>query len=269
MTESKNKNTRLPKSKGTDSATVYMPNECRKKVKNIVLNEHNQEIVEEFILIQGMKEKFEVADVSMPNKIVMFGPPGTGKTLTAFYLAHRLEVPLIMVRLDAIIHSHLGETGSNVRKIFDFAKSSPCVLFLDEFDAIARARDSIDEVKEMARVVNTLLQCLDEFDGESIFIAATNLEDELDNAVWRRFDTRMHYDVPGTAELQMYLGKLLRGVTHAESIISQAIDLLKGASFAEIEQIILKAKRKGIIQDVDMTFDQIRDAYIAYHPRKL
>jgi SpoVK/Ycf46/Vps4 family AAA+-type ATPase len=99
------------------------------------------------------------------------------------------------------------ETGSNIREIFEFAKTAPCVLFLDEFDAIARARDSIDEVKEMARVVNTLLQCLDEFQGDSTFIAATNLEEELDNAVWRRFDTRLTYGLPGPKELNLYLRK--------------------------------------------------------------
>lgn len=225
--------------------------------------------MEEFIVIQGMKEKFAEADVPIPNKIVMFGPPGTGKTLTAFYIAHRLELPLIVVRLEAIIHSHLGETGSNIRKIFEFAKSAPCVLFLDEFDAIARARDSIDEVKEMARVVNTLLQCLDEFQGDSTFIAATNLEEELDNAVWRRFDTRMTYGLPGQKELDLYLSKLIGESEENGTIIEKAKTFLQGCSFADIEQIILTAKRKVIIEDGVMTFDKIVDAYAAYNPRTL
>ncbi|NOU90031.1 AAA family ATPase [Paenibacillus sp. LMG 31460] len=105
----------------------------------------------------------------------------------------------------------IGETGSNIREIFEFAKHAPCVLFLDEFDAIARARDSIDEVKEMARVVNTLLQCLDEFHSNSTFMAATILEEELDTAVWRRFDTRMTYELPGKAELDVFLTKYTWG----------------------------------------------------------
>lgn len=262
------KNIRLPKSKGIETATVYTPEECLNKIKHIVLQQNNQEIVEEFITIQHMKEKFEEAEVPIPNKIVMFGPPGTGKTLTAFYLAHRLELPLIVVRLDAIIHSHLGETGSNIRKIFEFAKLASCVLFLDEFDAIARARDSIDEVKEMARVVNTLLQCLDEFHGKSIFIAATNLEEELDNAIWRRFDTRMTYALPGKAELDVFLMKLIGNPHKNADLIDQAKDLLLGYSFADIEQIILKAKRRMIIEDSEMSFDKIVNAYKAYNPRR-
>ena len=263
------KNIRLPKSKGIETATVYTPDECLKKIKHIVLQENNHQIVEEFITIQSLKHKFEEADVPIPNKIVMFGPPGTGKTLTAFYLAHRLELPLIVVRLDAIIHSHLGETGSNIRKIFEFAKLAPCVLFLDEFDAVARARDSIDEVKEMARVVNTLLQCLDEFHGNSIFIAATNLEEELDNAVWRRFDTRMNYALPSKDELGLFLTKLIGGSVANSALIEQAKELLQGCSFADIEQIILKAKRRMIIEDSEWSFDKILHGYDAYHPRCL
>ncbi|WP_441992309.1 AAA family ATPase [Paenibacillus sp. 2RAB27] len=263
------KNIRLPKSKGIETATVYTPDECLKKIKHIVLQANNQQIVEEFITIQNMKAKFEEADVPIPNKIVMFGPPGTGKTLTAFYLAHRLELPLIVVRLDAIIHSHLGETGSNVRKIFEFAKLAQCVLFLDEFDAVARARDSIDEVKEMARVVNTLLQCLDEFQGNSIFIAATNLEEELDNAVWRRFDTRMNYALPNKDELGLFLTKLIGGSAGNSALIEQSKELLQGCSFADIEQIILKAKRRMIIEDSEWSYEIILHGYEAYHPRSL
>ncbi|MBD0382989.1 AAA family ATPase [Paenibacillus sedimenti] len=263
----KKTNGRLPKSKGIDTATVYSPAECKQKVKRIVFQETNKQIVEEFIAIQGMKERFEEEEVPMPNKIVMFGPPGTGKTLTAFYIAHRLELPLILVRLDAIIHSHLGETGSNIRKVFDFAQTSPCVLFLDEFDAIARARDASDEVKEMARVVNTLLQCLDEFDGESIFIAATNLQEDLDSAVWRRFDTKMTYTLPNDKDCSDYVSMLMGHSDDNESIIQKVVQLLKGCSYADIEQIILKAKRKVIIENSSMTYEKIFNAFVEYNPK--
>ncbi|WP_375295572.1 AAA family ATPase [Paenibacillus doosanensis] len=146
----KNTNSRLPRSKGIDMGTFYETKDCAKKVKRIVLPPAHRQIIEEFITIFGMKDTFEQYDVPIPNKMILFGPPGTGKTLSAFYIATRLELPLILVRLDAIIHSHLGETGSNIRKIFDYAKGSPCVLFLDEFDAIARTRETTP--KSFARV---------------------------------------------------------------------------------------------------------------------
>ncbi|WP_028560555.1 AAA family ATPase [Paenibacillus pinihumi] len=262
-----NNNNRLPRAKGIDMATVYLPKECARKVKRIVLHPANKRIVEEFILALGMKEKFEHYDVPVPNKVVMFGPPGTGKTLTAFYMAQRLDIPLILVRLDAIIHSHLGETGSNVRKIFDFARSSPCVLFLDEFDAIARTRDNNDEVKEMARVVNTLLQCLDEFDGDSIFMAATNLEEQLDHAIWRRFDTKMTFGLPDDEYRTEYIGQLIGEFEHETQLTGHTSALLKGCSFADIEQIVLKAKRKAILEDRLLTLNMIRYSMEEYKPK--
>ncbi|OXS54073.1 ATPase [Cohnella sp. CIP 111063] len=265
---SKNKaNLRLPRSKGIDMGTYYEVKECARKVKRIVLPPVNRQIVEEFITILGMKDKFEQYDVPIPNKVVMFGPPGTGKTLTAFYLAARLELPLILVRLDAIIHSHLGETGSNIRKIFDYAKGSPCVLFLDEFDAVARTRENNDEVKEMARAVNTLLQCLDEFEGDSVFVAATNLEEELDHAVWRRFDTKMTYGMPEEASRNEFISLLIGAFESRGTVHRAASELLAGCSFADMEQIILKAKRKAIIEDSPLLQAHIETAFTEYKPR--
>lgn len=258
---------RLPRAKGSDMATFHSPKECAKKVKRIVLPPLNRQIVEEFITIVGMKETFERHEVPVPNKVVMYGPPGTGKTLTAFFIAQRLQLPLILVRLDAIIHSHLGETGSNIRKIFEYAKGSPCVLFLDEFDAIARTRDNNDEVKEMARAVNTLLQCMDEFEGESIFIAATNLEDELDHAIWRRFDTKMAYAMPDESSRDEYISLLIGDFAQQEQLHPIASRLLAGCSFADMEQIILKAKRKAIIESKPLGQAHIDVAYMEYKPK--
>ncbi|MCR2807505.1 AAA family ATPase [Paenibacillus soyae] len=260
-------NTRLPRAKGIDMAAYYAAKECARKVKRIVLPPRNRQIVEEFITILGMKEKFEQHEVPIPNKVVMFGPPGTGKTLTAFYMASRLELPLILVRLDAIIHSHLGETASNVRKIFEYAKATPCVLFLDEFDAIARTRENNDEVKEMARVVNTLLQCLDEFEGDSIFMAATNLETELDNAIWRRFDTKMAYSLPDEAGREQYISLLIGEFGQEEDVRAIASERLAGCSYADMEQIVLKAKRKAIIEDSPLRTAHIDEALAEYQPK--
>ncbi|MEK4061316.1 ATP-binding protein [Paenibacillus sp. FSL H3-0321] len=259
---------RLPRAKGLDMATVYTPKECGRKVRRIILNGVNRTIVDEFITIQGMKERFEAEDVPMSSKMVMFGPPGTGKTLTAFYIAHRLELPLVLVRLDTIIHSHLGETGSNVRKVFDYANAAPCVLFLDEFDVLGRMRDSGDEVKEMARVVNTLLQYLDEFHGESIFVAATNLEEELDPAVWRRFDTKMTYSLPTEEDRLQYIRLFVGSEPEAQELSRRMAELLAGCSLADIEQIVLKAKRKAIIEDAPLDYRHITGAYAEYNPHR-
>lgn len=155
-----------------------------------------------------------------------------------------------------------------MRKVFDYAAGVPCVLFLDEFDVLGRMRDSGDEVKEMARVVNTLLQCLDEFAGDSVFIAATNLEEELDPAVWRRFDTRMTYASPDVEDRKRYIGLLLAGNEDAQGIVAETAGLLAGCSFADIEQIVLKARRKAIIADAVLEYRLICEAYTEYNLRR-
>ncbi|MEK4328528.1 ATP-binding protein [Paenibacillus sp. FSL R7-0312] len=259
-------NQRLPRAKGIDMGTYFTPKECARKVKQLVLPQMNRKIVEEFITILGMRATFEEHNVPIPNKVVMYGPPGTGKTLTAFYLAQMLELPLILVRLDAVIHSHLGETGSNIRKIFEYAKATPCVLFLDEFDAIARTRESNDEVKEMARAVNTLLQCLDDFGDSSIFVAATNLENELDRAIWRRFDTKMTYSLPDESSRRQYIEQLINGFDGEAGLTEEVCGRLAGCSFADIEQIVLKAKRKAIIEHSPLTREHIVLSYEEYSP---
>ena len=228
---------RMPVTRGMDMASVFTPKDCARKAKNIVYSNENKVIIDEFITIVGMKEKFAEHEVPVPNKIVMYGPPGTGKTLTAFHLAHQLDLPLVIVRLDSLIHAYLGETGSNIRKVFEYAKYTPCVLFMDEFDAIARTRDNNDEIKEMARVVNTLLQCLDEFHSDSIFMAATNLANELDHAIWRRFDTKMTFYAPDESSRVKYLNLLLGQFPIEDGLVQVISSQLQNCSYADIEQI--------------------------------
>ncbi|ANF97126.1 AAA family ATPase [Paenibacillus bovis] len=259
---------KMPLTKGIEMASVYSVKECGHRARHIVLSPENKMITGEFLRIIDMKDQFAVHDVPVPNKMMMFGPPGTGKTLTAFHLAHQLELPLVTVRLDALIHAHLGETGSNVRRIFEYARIEPCVLFMDEFDAVARTRDNNDEVKEMARVVNTLLQCLDEFPEHCIFIAATNLETELDNAIWRRFDTKMVYSNPA-AELRLeYIRRLCGDFPSEPGLQEWASEKMEGCSYADLEQIILKAKRKAIIDNIPLSrllIDLSIQEYRPYH----
>ena len=93
--------------------------------------------------------------------MLLYGPPGVGKSETAKYVAARLEVPLYTVRTDSLVSSYLGSTSKNLRSVFDFVSAEPCVLFLDELDAIAKQRDDSQELGELKRVVISLLQNID------------------------------------------------------------------------------------------------------------
>src|SRR5579862_4965052 len=142
-------------------------------------------------------------------RCLIYGPPGVGKTKLAHYLTQRLGLPCVEARLDGLVSSFLGTTSRNLGALFDFANRYRCVLFLDEFDAVAKARDDAQEIGEIKRVVNTLLQSLDARNGLGITLAATNHDHLLDTAVWRRFDSRIQLPKPDVAAREQLLSHFL------------------------------------------------------------
>src|SRR5690606_16472912 len=154
-----------------------------------------------------------LADHGIPlrRRVLFWGPPGCGKTSAAEALAAEMGVPLVVVRLDSLISSYLGETASNLRRIIEYAHQGRWVVLFDEFDAIGRLRDDPTEHGEIKRVVNASLQMLDQYDGPSTFVAATNHEGLLDTALWRRFDEVVVFRPPTAHQLRHML--LLRPAT--------------------------------------------------------
>jgi SpoVK/Ycf46/Vps4 family AAA+-type ATPase len=179
---------------------------------------------------------------------LLFGIPGTGKTKLAFHIADRLNVPMVVARLDGLISSFLGTTARNIANLFDFAARYQCILLLDEFDALAKLRDDPHEVGEIKRVVNTLLQCLDGRAGKGLTIAITNHEVLLDSAVWRRFDARISVPRPGIAERQAILSRYLPPLCLHEEEIRLLAWLTDKTSGAEIELLANSLKRYSALR---------------------
>lgn len=180
------------------------------------------------------------------SKLLFCGPPGCGKSLCAEVVAAELQMPLVVARLDALIASHLGETAANLRKIFDAARSRSMVLFLDEFDALARARNDATEHSEIRRVVNSLLMMIDRFDGRSILIAATNLEETIDRAILRRFDEVILFEKPTVAQIRRLLHIKTKNF-RADFDISSYAERFFGMSYAQVERACLNAIRSAIL----------------------
>lgn len=159
---------------------------------NLVLEIYQNEAIETFIKSYEKRDILMKNNVDMEYTFLFYGEPGTGKTALAHLISKKLNLPLVVVKLDAVISSLLGNTAKNIRKVFDYANSRPCVLFLDEFDAIAKIRDDARELGELKRVVNSLLQNIDSFSKNNILLAATNHEQLLDSAIWRRFTFQLN-----------------------------------------------------------------------------
>lgn len=230
---------------------VFMNKECKLEIdKFLEYYENRNQIID-----KGM---------NLPNTLIFYGPPGCGKSKLAQYISKQTDLPLITTRLDGLISSYLGSTAKNIRAIFDYAQNVPCVLFLDEFDAIAKVRDDKNELGELKRIVNSLLQNIDAMQNGSIIIAATNHEKLLDPAVWRRFMFRINMQKPETEVRVKIFNKLIHNSDIEINDIKILAELYNGFSGAELERICNKVKMDAIIQKDKIKMQSFINYYLLY-----
>lgn len=243
-------NTRIPFDQDSrlPVADVFPAASCATAV---ILNRENEEVVSRFLAYVKKSEALVEAGLSLPHALMLYGPPGCGKTILAKHIAHELGLPLVLARLDSLISSYLGSTAKNIRHLFEYANTHPCILFLDEFDAIAKMRDDGHELGELKRVVNSLLQNIDSIGNESILIAATNHEHMLDPAVWRRFTFSLEMSNPNEESRAKMIELFLRNSLTDEKSIKVLVRLFDGLSGATIESICLLALRDAVLEGMN------------------
>jgi SpoVK/Ycf46/Vps4 family AAA+-type ATPase len=185
-----------------------------------------------------------------PRKtILLYGPPGCGKSLGAKRLAWKTGLPLMKVRFDALISSYFGESATNLRAIFIAAKERPCVLLLDECDFIARSRNNTKDIGEASRIVNSLLQLMEDYDAPGLLVATTNVESSLDTALFRRFDDVFLVPLPGPEEIQKLLTMTLSAVRQIEMINwERIVKQLSGASAAMVVKAAQDAAKAAVLK---------------------
>jgi AAA+ superfamily predicted ATPase len=194
------------------------------------------------------------------NRILLAGPPGNGKTSLAEAIASGLMIPLVVLRYETVIGSFLGETASRLKKVFDYVRSRPCVLFLDEFDTLGKERGDPHDTGEVKRVVSSLLLQVDAIPSYAVIITATNHPELLDRAVWRRFQLRLELPSPTRSQAMKLLGMVEQrlGFEFVRSHRSIA-EALKEASYSEIEEFALDVARQKVLRSPDAKVQEIVD----------
>jgi len=228
-----------------------------KYLPDIILGDDIRQQVDDLLREYKSSEILRTYGLNPKRKLLFAGPPGCGKTLCAEVVAGELGLPLLYTRFDAVISSYLGETAANLRKVFDFAQSGTWVVFFDEFDAIGKSRDDLSEHGELKRVVNTFLQLLDSFQSDSIFIAATNHETLLDNALWRRFDDILYFEKPSIEQIKELIKLKMASFSHRKLAIDKFSAEMSGLSHADIEHICLDAIKISVLDGRDEVNDLI------------
>lgn len=209
---------------------------------------------------QSRLDELKAAGIVPTRSAIFTGPPGVGKTHTAKWLATQLELPLYVLDVATVMSSFLGRTGANLKEALTFAKRNPCVLLLDEIDAIAKRRSDETDVGELKRLVTVILQEVDEWDSSSLLLAATNHKELIDPALWRRFDLVAEFELPSVESIAPSIERFLATDLNT---FRKYLDVLKychiGMSYSDVEKSIENLRRAKFlgIGDIKVLVEQL------------
>lgn len=231
----------------------------------------HEEVIKDLKFIVDLlkdKEKYNKLGASVPRGILLSGEPGTGKTLLAKAIAGESDVPFIYMNASSFIELYVGTGAKRVRQLFKIAKKhQPCIIFIDEIDAVGKARGSSHSTSENDQTINALLQEMDGFDdrGNIFVIAATNNPECLDKALIRagRFDRQVVIRPPKDWKVRKDLFEFyLKDCSLADNVNITAIaKQLVGFTGADINSIVNEAKIIATMQNSDIiTMDNLEEA---------
>jgi SpoVK/Ycf46/Vps4 family AAA+-type ATPase len=228
-----------------DFISEIMP---RRRLDDLVLPDTTQLATRQLIEEQQRSSILRSHSLEPRHRILLVGPPGNGKTTLAEAIAESLAIPMFVVRYEGMIGSFLGETAARLKRVFEYARTTPCVLFFDEFDAVGKERGDKHETGEIKRVVTSLLMQIDDLPSYVVVIAATNHSELLDRAVWRRFQLRLSLPAPTQKQLTHFLQQLAEKAELKLGVSAAQITKSLGrVSYAEAEEFLLNIMRREIL----------------------
>ena len=234
---------------GTDrKRELLVELEPRRRLEDMVLSDVTRRACSELIEEQHRASVLRAQSLEPRHRVLLVGPPGNGKTSLAEAIAESLAVPFFVVRYEAMVGSFLGETATRLKHVFDYVRTTPCVLFFDEFDAVGKERGDMHETGEIKRVVSSLLMQVDDLPSYAVVLAATNHAELLDRAVWRRFQIRLTMDAPKRAQLTAYLERFATSLSEPLGRTPMTIARRLGRiSYAEAEEFCLDIRRRSAL----------------------
>ena len=249
---------------------IKAPEEIIQPLSDLVLSDAQMRDLEKISKAIEYREYLSDIGLREIGKLLFVGPPGTGKTSTARAICEWLGIPFLEVKLSMITSQYLGETSKNIDKVFDLAKLlNPCILFIDEFDFVAKTRTS-DEHAALKRAVNTLLKAIDEIslvvDGV-VLIGATNHPQLLDFAAWRRFDEILYFPLPDAKIRESILFRVLSKV-NGDFDLKEIAQKTKGYSGSDLRVLIREAILTNLLKDEkSLTQKDLLNAVTAFENR--
>lgn len=233
-------------------ATLIHESIPERRISDLVLPSVVREVVNDFIEEHYRRDLLRSHGVEPRHRVLISGPPGGGKTSLAEAISTELAVPMLTVRYEGLIGSFLGETASRMDALFAGVRSRPCVLFFDEFDAVAKERGDVHETGEIKRVVSSLLLQVDRLPSHVIVIAATNHPELLDRAVWRRMQLRLELPTPTRDAKIEWLRAWQQRARFDIGLAPRTVaDRLGEISFAELEEYAEDVRRRAILSGPD------------------
>jgi SpoVK/Ycf46/Vps4 family AAA+-type ATPase len=220
----------------------------RRRLDELVLPAVVRQSCQQLVQEQLQAAVLRAHGLNARHRVLLVGPPGNGKTTVAEGLAEALAVPFLVVRYESLIASFLGETAGRLKRVFEYARTIPCVLFFDEFDAIGKERGDVHETGEIKRVVTSLLMQIDDLPSYTLIVAASNHPELLDRATWRRFQLRLTLPPPDAHALETYFAAFLGSFQELPGISAKSLVKRLGLmSFAEAEEFTLDVRRQHVL----------------------
>ena len=224
-----------------------MPDSVRTECLQLIEEHHRADLLRSY----GLEPR---------HRVLLIGPPGNGKTTLAECIAEALALPLFAVRYELMIGKYLGETAERLKRLFDYVRTTPCVLFFDEFDVLGKERGDVHETGEIKRVVSSLLLQIDDLPSYAVVMAATNHSELLDRAVWRRFQVRMKLPKPTRKQMAAFITTCLSRLDEPAGLKAETLaKRLEPVSYSEAEQFCIGLLRRQVLSMGDKPLKTIVD----------